>query len=498
MEKNDKYKIRSVKYNFIMNVILKISLFIFPLITFPYVSRILGADGNGKISFATSVISYCTMFAMLGIPTYGIRACAQCRDNKDQLSKTVQELLIICISGTVLTYGVLIALIFFIPRFSEDKSLILIMSLSLVLSSIGIEWFYQGIEQYAYITKRNIAFKFIAVIMMFLFVKTKTDYVIYGGITVLGTVGSNVLNLLRARNYISFRPVGQYNIKKHLAPTFDFFLLTVASTIYSNLDTVMIGLMTNDFEVGYYNAGVKVRSILLGFINALSTVLLPRASYYIKNKMYNDYNKIINSSINIILYMSLPLTVFFMMESKDAVLFLAGSQYENAILPMVIIMPTLLFAGLNNLTGIQVLGSLGLEKYTVISTSAAAILDLVLNAIIIPIYGASGAAFSTMLAELLAMIIQIRFIQTKTSNNIKIRFDSKNVIKIALSVGLSALAVFLFGDVLLINNHFFVLLITSAIFFGLYFIFLFALHEKVTKEFIVPFIKKLINKFLYK
>lgn len=493
-DKNGNYTVKSVKYNFLMNVILKISLFVFPLITFPYVSRVLGPSGNGKVSFATSIISYATMIASIGIPTYGIRACAQCRDDKQMLSKTVQELLMICFGGMILSYGVLLVLIQAVTKFHAEKTLILVMSSSLILSSIGMEWFYQGIEQYKYITIRNIAFKAIAVVLMFLLVHTSDDYVLYGAITVVGTVGSNILNIIKSREYISFKPFKHYEIKKHIVPALNFFLLTVASTIYSNLDTVMIGLMTTDSEVGFYNAGVKVRSMLLGFVNALSTVLLPRVSYYVKNKMYEDYNKIVNISINFILFISVPLTAFFIFEADDTIMLLAGSGYGQAILPMIIIMPTLIVAGLNNLTGIQILGSLGLEKFTVVSTSSAAILDLGLNAILIPQYGASGAAFSTLLAEILALFIQIYCIQHKAIEEVKMKFNLKNTIKIIVASIIGCVFCALFKRLGISSSHLFLLVLSTAIFAITAFLSLLCMKEEIMFSYGIPVVKKVLNK----
>ena len=496
MNKKAEYSVKSIKYNFIMNVILKISMFVFPLITFPYVSRVLGPAGNGKISLATSIISYATMFASLGIPTYGIRACAQCRDDKDKLSKTVQELLIICVIGMLVSYIILIGLIFTIPKFNQEKKLIFFMSSSLVLSSIGIEWFYQGIEQYRYITIRNIGFKILAVILMFFLIHNSSDYILYGGITVIGTVGSNILNIIKSKDYISYKKLNKYEFKKHLRPSFNFFLLTVASTIYSNLDTVMLGLMTNDSEVGFYNAGVKVRSMLLGFVNALSTVLLPRVSYYIRNKMYDEFNRIVNTSMNTVFFLSIPLTAFFIVESKETIMLLAGEQYYQAVIPMIIIIPTLIVAGLNNLTGIQILGSMGLEKYTVISTSSAAVLDLVLNAIVIPKFGASGAAFSTLLAEILALIIQLYCINKFSEKEIKIKFDFVNLIKIIVSTLAGSFAAFIIKIIMAVDSDMFSFICGFVVFSFMFVLCLILTREKIAFEYGFPTIKKLIKKIV--
>ena len=167
---NNQSKGVSLKRNFLMNAILTMSSFIFPLITFPYVSRILLPVGTGKVSFATSVVSYFSMFAQLGIPTYGIRACAKVRDNHEELTCTVQELFIINAVMSTLAYAVFFIALFTVPRLNQDKELFLIVSLTIFFNVIGMEWLYKALEQYTYITVRSIIFKFIALIAMFLLI----------------------------------------------------------------------------------------------------------------------------------------------------------------------------------------------------------------------------------------------------------------------------------------------------------------------------------------
>ena len=202
MTKKSLPKSHGVKTNFIMNAILQMSAFIFPLITFPYVSRILGAAGNGKIAFAGSVVSYFSMFAQLGIPTYGIRVCATCRNNPRKLNKIVQELLILNSITLVLAYTAFVICTMTIPRLHEDWSLMMITSVTILLNAIGVDWLFQALEQYGYITIRNLAFKIISIILMFAFVHKPEDYIIYGAISVIGTCGSNVLNVFYAANFL--------------------------------------------------------------------------------------------------------------------------------------------------------------------------------------------------------------------------------------------------------------------------------------------------------
>ena len=305
-------KKKSIKLNFVMNIILTMSSFIFPLITFPYVSRVLLPVGTGKVSMATSVITYFSMFAQLGIPTYGIRACAKVRDNREKLSKVAQELLIINIIMSMISYMVLIILLFYVPKFRCEKELYVILSFNIILTSIGMEWLYKALEQYTYITVRSVIFKFIALIFMFFLVHKQTDYVIYGGITIFAASASNILNLINAHKFINPKPVGNYNFGRHLKPVLIFFAMSCATTIYTNLDTVMLGFMTTDTDVGYYNAAVKIKVILVSVVTSLGTVLLPRASYYIQRGELKEFHRITRKALNFVFLMATPLFVYFM------------------------------------------------------------------------------------------------------------------------------------------------------------------------------------------
>ena len=238
-----------------------------------YVSRILLPIGTGKVSLATSVITYFSMFAQLGIPTYGIRACAKVRDNREELSKVAQELLIINIIMSAISYIILFALLSFVPKFRCEKKLYVILSFTIILTAIGMEWLYKALEQYTYITARSVIFKFIALIAMFLLIHEQEDYVVYGAITIFAASASNVLNLINAHKYIELKPIRNYNFKRHLKPVLIFFAMSCATTIYTNLDTVMLGFMTTDAEVGYYNAAVKIKVILVSVVTSLGTVL---------------------------------------------------------------------------------------------------------------------------------------------------------------------------------------------------------------------------------
>lgn len=457
-------KEKSLKKNFCMNAILTMSQFIFPLITFPYVSRILLAEGTGKVSFATSIISYFAMFAQLGIPTYGIRACAQVRNDKKKLSKTAQEIFIINIIMSILAYIVFFIALCNVPRLKDEKTLLIIVSATIFFNAIGMEWLYKALEQYTYITIRSVIFKFIALIAMFLLIHQQSDYIIYGAISIFASSASNIFNFFNVHKYISLRPVGEYNFKQHLKAVSVFFALSCAATIYVNLDTVMLGFMKTNVDVGYYNAAVKIKTILVSIVTSLGTVLLPRASYYVEHGLKEDFYRITKKAINFVFLVATPLMLYFMFFAKEGIFFLSGNTYGGAIVPMQIIMPTLFFIGLTNIMGMQILVPLGKENIVLYSEIVGAVVDLAINYILIPKYASAGAAIGTLVAEIAVWIVQYIYLRKQ------IKDAYKNV-----RYGILILALFL-GSIasLLVKKVFsgsFIVLLNSAIlFFGVYFI----------------------------
>ena len=481
-------KQKSLKLNFIMNSILTMSSFIFPLITFPYVSRILLPEGTGKVSFATSVISYFAMFAQLGIPTYGIRACAKVRDNRKELTKTAQEIFGINIVMTLLAYAVFVVALITVPRLQQDKTLFLSVSTTMIFNAIGMEWLYKALEQYTYITIRSIIFKFVALVAMFLLIHEKSDYVIYGGISILASSASNVFNFVNVHRYIGFRPVGQYDFKRHLKPITVFFAMSCATTVYTHLDTVMLGFMTTDADVGYYNAAVKIKTILVSIVTSLGTVMLPRASYYVEHGMKEEFHRITCKAINFVFLLATPLMVYFMLFAKEGIFFLSGDAYAGSIAPMQLIMPTLPFIGLSNIMGIQILVPLGKEKVVLYSEIAGAVVDLIINWILIPSMASAGAAIGTLVAEAVVTVWQYVALRDTVADAYKrVRY-----IPIILGIVLGSLASV--WTKTLGMYEFFTLALSAVIFFGIYGIVLIVAKEPLTLEIVKQVFGKLKNK----
>jgi O-antigen/teichoic acid export membrane protein len=474
----------SLKLNFVMNAILTMSSFIFPLISYPYVSRILLPEGTGKVSFATSLIAYFIMFAQLGIPTYGVRACSRVRDDRQALTRTAQELLIINLIMTALSYTALFLALLFVPRLRAERTLYLLVSLSMIFNTIGMEWLYKALEQYTYITVRSIVFKIVALIAMFVLIHSREDYVIYGGITILASSASGICNFVHARRFISLRPVGGYRFRPHLKAVAVFFAMACASTVYTNLDTVMLGFMTSDETVGYYNAAVRIKSILVSIVTSLGAVLLPRASYYVERGEMDRFRQITRKALNFVFLAAVPMMIYFMVFARQGIFLLSGENYAGAVRPMQWIMPTLLFIGLSNVLGIQILVPLNREKVVLWSIIAGAAVDVVLNVALIPQYGASGAAAATSVAELVVLAVQF-FVLGKEATGAFAAVSFGKLLP-ALVVGIAAAS-----WVLLMQwGSFVTLLLSGILFFGSYLAMLLVLKEEMVKQLLMQLLKR--------
>lgn len=465
-------KTKTVKFNFLMNAILTGSSFLFPMITFPYVSRVLLPEGVGRVNFATAIAYYFTMFAMLGAPTYGVRACAQVRDDREALSRTIQEILTINLYAAIIAYAGYFLAIWKIPRLHSDSALFFIMGAGILLNVAGVEWLYKGLEEYSYITIRSIIFKLASLVMMFLFVKKQNDYVAYGAVSLLANAGYNLLNLWNMRKYISPCPLRSIQIRRHLKPILIFFLMSVATTIYTNLDTVMLGFMKTDTDVGYYSAAVKVKNILVSLVTALGTVMLPRVSYYMEHHMEQEFVRICRNALDFVIITALPLTVYFILFAEESVLLLSGSSFLGAAFPMQMIMPTILFIGITNVLGIQIMVPLGKENLVFCSVLAGAIVDLVINLLCIPSMASAGAALGTLIAELVVLTVQIALLKDR----IRSLLQSIQISKLITALTCAVLAC-LWVKRLSLSN-FFTLFLSASLFFGAYGVMLLILKEE--------------------
>lgn len=444
-----------------MNIVLTMSSFVFPLITFPYATRILQPAGMGKVSFAASLISYFSIFAQSGIPIYGIRECAKIRDDRNELSQTALELFIINLISSISVSALFIISIFIVPRLQQEKPLYMIMGISLLLNAIGLEWLYKALEEYTYIAIRSIVFKLIACVLLFSVVATESDYVIYGFLTIFAASASNIWNAVNVRKYIHLKFQRKPQLVRHCKSAFVFAAMSFSTTVYINLDIVMLGFIKSDSEVGYYDAAVKIKKVLVSAITALGGVLLPRAAFLLKNDKTDSFFRMNSKAVKYVITASVPLMVYFTTFAHECIFLLCGSSYERAVFPMQIIMPTVLFIGMSNVTGIQILVASGKEKTVLLSEIGGAVIDLILNVLLIPKHGAAGAAVGTTVAEILVLTIQCFALK----DAVGVLFVNMELKKVLTAAGLALLPIWLMKFIL---SGFVLLGCSFALYFILY------------------------------
>lgn len=468
-----------------MNAILTMSSFIFPLVTFPYVSRILMPEGMGKVAMGTSVVAYFALLARLGIPMYGIRACAAVRDDKASLSKVVQELFLINLCMMIVSYILFFVTIFLVPAFRAEYMLYLIIGFTILFETIGVEWLYKALEEYKYITFRSIFFKFVALLATFFFIHTKSDYIKYGAITILAASASNLLNFYNLRKFISFQVFSNYCFKTHIKPVLIFFATTCAIVIYTQLNTVILGLIKTNADVGLYDSAMKIKNILVSVVTALGAVLLPRASYYVKQGMFVEFSRINTKAIHFVCILALPLMVFFILFATNGIHFLSGERFDGAIWPMQIVLPTILLIGLTDVIGLQVLVPLGKEKEVFYSVVGGGIVDLIACLLLIPRFAVVGAAISNLLAEFTVLVLQIYFVRKYGDKiNIVAALNCVEYGKIFLAIAAATGVVWQCRT--LEWNDFFVLLLSGSVFFVVYGICLYIVRESFFMELLSP------------
>lgn len=390
---------KSVKNNMMMSIILTVSNFVFPVIIYSYVARLLGTSGTGKVAFANSILQYFTYIATLGIPTYGLRECAKVRDDRRKLSRIVKELLIINAISSCVAYAALTVTVAITPRLYVYKELFLVMSISIPLNTLGMEWVYGALEEYSYITIRSLLFKALSVILAVFLIRASDDYLWYGFISIFTVSASNVCNLFNIRKYIDFTETEISGLKKHLRPIFTLFAASIVITIYANFDISMIGFIRSEDEVGIYSAAVKIKGILLSLSTAITNVIIPRISYYIQQGQLENIKKLARYSFRVSMVLALPTAIYVFIFAENVLYFVCGPGYAAASSTLRILMLCIIPLILTNLFGNQLLVPLGKEKRYTESVFVGGLIDIALNLLLIPSLGSFGAAVGTLVAE---------------------------------------------------------------------------------------------------
>ncbi|MFE4714518.1 flippase [Paenibacillus sp. NPDC056722] len=469
-------KQKSLIYNAIFNFLYTGLNLLFPLITAPYVSRVLGASNLGQVNLATTIVSWFILFATYGTATYGVREIARARDDKEKRSTIFSELVVI---NAMLSFIVLIIYflaIFNIPNFYNELPLYLIMSSSILLNMFAIDWYFQGIEEYRYITIRSAIFKSISLVCIFLFVSQPSHYVIYGLISVLATSLSGILNYIYSKKSVrmKFRGINPF---RHFKGLNVFFFHTLIVSIYTNLDQILLGFFIDTKAVAFMNRSKVLINMAVTVSTAISNVTLPRASYY-KDNDEEKFRYLLSAVPNYILWVTIPITVSFIVFSSKIMFILGGSEFLEAGVLLQVMSLTIICSPLSGYLQYQVLVASGKERIGLYVAVITSLISLTLNLILIPKIGILGAGFVQVLSELLAVSIRL-YIAKYRLNYREIIFLNKSTITYLCA------SILMGGVMILISRsiqNIFLSFAVGILLGGIVYIFtLFILREKVTR-----------------
>lgn len=406
---------KSIKQNAIYNILLNVSSVIFPIITAPYVARVLEPEGIGIVNFAGTYAGYFALVALLGIPTYGVREAAKLRDDKEAMSLLVSQLISIATITTFIISIVYVATIACIGKLTENYTVFLLSGFAIYFSPIKTNWFFQGIEDFGFITRVNILIRVLSIVCLFLFVKEKSDLIIYVILSTAAGVLSDTWIFFKMLR-IGIKPkLTIKGLNKHLKPLLVLFSSSIAISIYTVLDTLMLGFITDYEEVGYYSNAMYMSKVILSAVTSLSIVAVPRISYYINKKDFDGINSLINKSFSVVSFLAFPVAIGLACISPVFVPLFFGPKFTGTVIPLIILSMLIIAIGLNNLTGVQTLIGMGYDRLFLYSVLVGTVSNFILNSILIPLFGAVGASCASVVAEVLILFVTTYFVYTRTS-----------------------------------------------------------------------------------
>lgn len=475
-------KVKSIKYNLVMSILRMATGMLFPIIIMPYINRILNSDSIGKVEYASTVINYFILFTSLGIPIYGVREIAKYRDSEKMRSKIFVELSLILLISNMIAYLVFFLFLKFSNTMNLERNVFYILSLNIVFTTLGFEWFYQGIEDQKYITIRSIVVRLISIISIFLFVKTEQDYLKYAFILVAGVVGGNIFNVINLRKYIKIMDIKLKELApfSHLKNILIMFFATVAISIYTQMDIIMIGNQIGMSYVALYNMPMKFLRLISSVITVLGATLLPRITNMYFSDRIEEYKNYLEKIMKALMIYTIFAAILLFNLSVEIINIFGGKNFIGSEITMKWLSIVIIVSGLSYYLGVIVLYSQKKDSNFLYGVISASIVNFTLNKLLIPRYYQNGAAIATLLAE-----ITVVFVITLTSKKylFGLKIFNKNNFKILLSGIFTTVLIEKFYSLIEIREALILnFVIKSFMVFLGYMIFLILLKEKFIHE----------------
>ncbi|MBQ9124747.1 MAG: oligosaccharide flippase family protein [Acholeplasmatales bacterium] len=399
-------KEKSIKKNYIYNLIYKLFAVLVPILITPYLSRVLDADGNGVISFVSSIVSYFILASNVGIETYGQRMISIHRNDKAYLKKFMFEVTLMRTILTLVCLGIYYAV--FVGGNAEDRMLYAIYGISLFAVTFDFTWFFQGVEDFKILALTGIISKIIYIILLFQLVTGRDDIHIAAGLAIMSTALPHLMCVPFAKKYIGGKIEGKINPFRHFKECMVYFIPTIAVQIYTVVDRTMIGLITNsDFENGYYEQAEKLIKMPLAIITSLNIIVRARISYLYSIGEENKIKKLIDNSANFAFMLAIPMMFGMLAVAKTLVPVYLGYGYDKCITLIYVFAPIILAISVSNLLGTHYYTPFGMQKKSNIFLITGAIINVILNSFLIYYLKSIGAAIASVTAETIIAILYV-------------------------------------------------------------------------------------------
>ena len=467
---------RSITRNVSYNTVITAMTYLFGAVSMMYVSRKLQPAANGRVDFANSIVHYFVLIAGLGMPWYAIRCCARFREDRKKLTKVFSELFSLGLLLAVVSGAVLAVLCLMVNPFRDNRVLMLILGSVIVWNAIGCEWLYKGLERYKYLMFVSLITRTTALVLVFLAVRSPDDMLLYAGLSVLPTAAMAVCNFMFLGREVDTRFRFRIN-PEHLKPLLIFFAMSCMTTIYVNLDIVMLGLMNGDYETGLYSLVSKGKTLLTCFGGVLLSAAMPQVTVAWSEGNRERFREITKRSIGLIMAVNLALLAFALVFAEDCVLAMGGSSYLGATRAFRIMVISIAPIGLSNILGGQVLVPAGREKRLLLAEIIGAVVNLVLNLYVIPRYSINGASATTLISEVLVWIVCLYYVCREVGLPVR---DTLPDVRTPIACAVAVVPVcFLHVP---IGNVFARLAAEAAVFFGVYVCAGLLLREPILRE----------------
>ena len=416
-----------VKKNFGYNLILTFCNYLFPLITYPYVSRVLGVTKIGVCNFVDSVVNYFILFSTLGIVSYGIREIARCGDSKEHRDEVFTNLFLTNIILVVPALIVLYLCTYYVPQLQPYTAFWGVGAMKILFNVFLIEWFFQGIERFKYITISSVVIRFFYVIAVLLLVREEDDVLMYYFLTSFIVVVNAIVNWTYSKRFakLSFKHL---SLMRYLVPILIFGYYRILTSMYTTFNVTFLGFSSGNDEVGYFSTATKLYGMLLGVFTAFTTVMVPRVSNLLSQKDYPQLQKIADTTFEMLFILGIPLVVFCIFYAPEIIEIIAGKGYEGAILPFQIIIFLLLVVGMEQIVIQQFLMASTSNKSIIILSSVGAAVGISMNFLITPTYGAIGSSISWCLSEISVLITGVILMR----KHVHITIKTSPLVKITL------------------------------------------------------------------